>query len=64
MGFKTGRFGGDTLADEGQYKCLVNKNSLNVGQMANLLNEQYEAGYRLHTALEQNGNTVIILERM
>jgi hypothetical protein len=47
----------------GQYLTEVNKGSVNMSTLTDKLNSRWEEGYRLHTALEQNGNTVLIFER-
>ncbi len=45
------------------YLCSVNKGSVNMAAWQQQLNEAWSNGYRLHTAFEQAGNTVQILER-
>lgn len=45
------------------YLVSVNKGSVNVEAWQQRLNEAWHNGWRLHTALEQDGNTIQILER-
>jgi len=42
----------------------VNKGRLDVERFTDTLNQWAQAGYRLHTVFEQDGNTVTIFERM
>lgn len=46
-----------------EYDAEVNKKSLNMGAYAAKLNARARQGWRLHTAFEQDGNTVSIYER-
>ena len=46
-----------------EYDTAVNKGSTNMKAFAAVLNERARAGWRLHTAFEQDGNTVTIFER-
>lgn len=54
----------DSATRTGQYMTEVNKGSTNMSTLTNKLkNAQYEAGWRLHTMIEQDGNTVMVFER-
>lgn len=53
----------DTATKTGQYFTEVNKGSVNMSTLTDKLNARYEKGYRLHTMLEQDGNTVCVFER-
>jgi len=44
------------------YVTRVNKDRLDVERHTDYLNKVWDAGYRLHTIFEQNGNTVMIFE--
>lgn len=46
-----------------RYLCSVNKGSANMQAWQDRLNQAWANGYRLHTAFEQGGNTVQILEK-
>jgi hypothetical protein len=46
-----------------EYDTEVNKKSINMRVFAAMLNQRAESGWRLHTAFEQDGNTVCIFER-
>ena len=46
-----------------QYHMEVNKNSMNMNHQTQRLNHLWAQGWKLHTALEQNGNTVFVFER-
>ena len=46
-----------------EYDTQVNKKSLNMSEFTLVLNDRARAGWRLHTAFEQDGNTVCIFER-
>lgn len=46
-----------------EYVTDVNKGSVNMRTFTAMLNEKARAGWRLHTAYEQDGNTVCIFER-
>jgi hypothetical protein len=41
----------------------VNTGKLDVERHTDYLNKVWAAGYRLHTTLEQNGNTLMIFEQ-
>ena len=45
------------------YTTKVNKGSVNMRRLTNHLNEMAQQGWRLHTILEQDKNTVIVFER-
>lgn len=49
--------------ETGQYVTEVNKRSANMAVLTQTLNSRYENGWRLHTMLEQDGNTVMVFER-
>jgi hypothetical protein len=53
----------DRASTGGQYMTEVNKGSVNMSTLTDKLNSKYEAGWRLHTMLEQDGNTVCVFER-
>lgn len=46
-----------------EYDTEVNKKGLNMRVFAGMLNDRAKNGWRLHTAFEQDGNTVCIFER-
>lgn len=48
---------------EWEYVSDVNKGSLNMTTYVAKLNERARQGWRLHTVLEQSGNTISIFER-
>lgn len=45
------------------YDTEVNKADVNMGKLAKTLNDRAAQGWRLHTALEQGGNLVMIFEK-
>jgi hypothetical protein len=45
-----------------EYATEVNKGSINMTRFTAKLNDYARLGWRLHTALEQHGNTVVIFE--
>lgn len=47
----------------GRYFTEVNRGSVNMSSLTKRLNEMADQGWRLHTAFEQAGNTVLIYER-
>lgn len=53
----------DRATTGGMYVTEVNKGGVNMSTLTDKLNARWNEGYRLHTALEQNGNTVLIFER-
>ena len=53
----------DSATKGGQYMTEVNKGSINMSTLTDKLNARYAEGWRLHTMLEQNGNTVCVFER-
>lgn len=53
----------DSATKSGQYFTEVNKGSINMSTLTDRLNARYADGWRLHTMLEQNGNTVCVFER-
>ncbi len=54
----------EARSPEGQhYVTEVNRGSINMTQWQQHLNEMWAKGYRLHTAFEQDGNTVQVFER-
>lgn len=61
MGFGSGM---SSQAPGGAYHVEVNKKDLNVGKFTERLNQMAANGWRLHTAFEQSGNTVVIYERV
>lgn len=48
----------------GQYMTEVNKGGVNMSTLTDKLNARYDEGWRLHTIFEQNGNTLIVFERL
>ncbi len=46
-----------------EYDAEVNKGSINMSSLIGKLNTRAKAGWRLHTMLEQHGNTIIVYER-
>lgn len=46
-----------------RYVTEVNRGSVNMTAYQERLNTMWHKGYRLHTAFEQDGNTVTIFER-
>lgn len=46
-----------------EYDTMVNKRSINMNVLAAELNKRADRGWKLHTALEQDGNLVCIFER-
>lgn len=46
-----------------EYDTTVNKGSLNMRSFGNDLNDRAKDGWRLHTVLEQEGNTICVFER-
>lgn len=54
----------DTATKSGHYMTEVNKGSVNMSTLTDKLNKRYAEGWRLHTMLEQDGNTVCIYERV
>lgn len=53
----------DRATTTGQYLTEVNKGSVNMSTLTDKLNARYAEGWRLHTMLEQNGNTLMVFER-
>ncbi len=53
----------DRATKSGQYMTEVNKGSVNMSTLTDKLNARYEEGWRLITAIEQNGNTMMFFER-
>jgi hypothetical protein len=53
----------DSATERGHYMTEVNKGSINMSTLTDKLNDRYADGWRLHTMLEQNGNTVCVFER-
>lgn len=53
----------DRATTGGQYMTEVNKGSVNMSTLTDRLNDRYNEGWRLHTMLEQNGNTLMVFER-
>lgn len=53
----------DRSSKDGQYMTEVNKGSVNMSTLTDKLNSRYAQGWRLHTMLEQDGNTVLVFER-
>lgn len=53
----------DRATQTGQYLTEVNKGSVNMSTLTDKLNARYDEGWRLHTMLEQNGNTLMVFER-
>ena len=51
------------MAEVGHYDTQVNKGSLQMGILKNMLNNRWERGWRLHSIFEQNGNTIMVFER-
>ena len=47
-----------------QYHAEVNKGSVNMRSLTGRLNEMGQQGWRLHSILEQDKNTIIVFERM
>jgi hypothetical protein len=47
-----------------EYSAEVNRDSINMSWLTGHLNSMGKKGWRLHTILEQEGNTVIVFERM
>lgn len=47
-----------------QYVTRVNKGGLDVERHSDYLNNAYRVGFRLHSIFEQNGNTVMVFERI
>jgi hypothetical protein len=45
------------------YDVTVNKKDLDVSSFAGELNKRWSQGWSLHSAFEQNGNTISIWER-
>lgn len=54
----------DRATGTGQYMTEVNKGAVNMSTLTNKLNRRYREGWRLHTMLEQAGNTVLVFERV
>lgn len=50
-------------AEADRYDVEVNKGSMNAGATARHLNGRWADGWRLHTMLAQDGNTVLVFER-
>ncbi len=46
-----------------QYITEVNKEDINMRWLRGHLNERWEAGYRLHSMVEQGGNTILVFEK-
>ena len=53
----------DRATTKGRYMTEVNKGSVNMSTLTDKLNDRYADGWRLHTMIEQNGNTVMVFER-
>ena len=51
------------VAANPKYHMEVNKNSMNMAFQTKRLNELWVEGWKLHTAFEQNGNSVFVFER-
>ena len=47
-----------------EYSAEVNRDSINMSWLTGHLNNMRKKGWRLHTMFEQEGNTVIVFERM
>lgn len=45
------------------YRTFVNKGSINMGAFQKMLNAEWQAGWAVHTVLEQHGNTMVIFQR-
>lgn len=52
----------DAFTRGAHYVTRVNTGKLDVERHTDYLNNVWAAGYRLHTTLEQNGNTLMIFE--
>jgi len=46
-----------------EYDAEVNKGSINMSVLVSRLNTRAQEGWRLHTMLEQDGNTIVVYER-
>lgn len=53
----------DSASTKGRYYTEVNKGSVNMSTLTNTLNSKWDDGWRLHTMLEQKGNTLMVFER-
>lgn len=53
----------DRATKTGQYMTEVNKGSVNMSTLTDLLNKRHEDGWRLHTMFEQKGNVVLVFEQ-
>jgi hypothetical protein len=47
-----------------QYVTRVDRGKLDVERHTDFLNDAYQGGFRLHSIFEQNGNTVMVFERI
>ena len=47
----------------GHYKCTVNRGAINMENLEDDLNKHWEGGWRLHTIIEEGGNTIMVYER-
>lgn len=55
--------GAAARAETTNYATSVNKGSRNMAALAGELNQRWNAGWRLHTIFEKDGNTVCVFER-
>ena len=53
----------DRAAKTGRYMTEVNRGGVNMSTLTDKLNARYRDGWRLHTMLEQAGNTLMVFER-
>jgi hypothetical protein len=57
-GFSGGKAGGPT------YEIEVNEGSVNVGRFEKAANDRAANGYRMAHVIEQDGNTIVVWERI
>lgn len=50
------------MVEAPHYLTEVNKGSVNMATWQAHLNERWEQGYRVHTVVEQAGNTITLFE--
>ena len=57
-GFTGGKSGGP------KYEIEVNEGSVNVGRLEKVANDRASNGYRMAHVIEQDGNTIVVWERI
>lgn len=53
----------DAAEEAAHYDTEVNKGSVRMGSLRNMLNSRWKDGWKLHTIFEQDGNAIMIFEK-